>query len=439
MSTGVKSGITSSNDRRDAVRQLHRIVHDGAYRSLVDRNAPPRVVAMVSAVTRWRRYLTFLLHHFLKDNSRPLPLDLEQLLLLGIAEIVLLNEQPHIVVNELVNLARSMGFHAGMTNGILRSVVRAQETLPEPDTGEPVRDLAIRWSHPTWLVRRYVKRFGMDEATLLLQHNNEPPVFGIRVNSMHTSPDQFEAELRDRKIQADRSDFLEEYFRVKPVGSLIREGYLDRGVCSVHDESAGLVVALLDPQPGETVLDTCSAPGGKALAIACRMQGTGQLHAWDIHLNRLEKLKEFSHMQGLKNIHTEPVDLLQFGPEIQADRVLLDVPCSGTGVMCKRADMRWRRSREDLMEMMKLQKNLLDAAAHHVRSGGYLVYSTCSIEPEENEEQVSSFLSRQPAFVLEHAGDFLPAETVSPEGYMATLPHLHGMDGAFAARLRKRE
>lgn len=436
MNAAIQSTTRSPNDRRDAVQQLLRISQDGAYRNLIDRNARPRVVAFVSTVTRWRRYLLFLLHCFLENKSQPLPQPLEQLLLLGIAEIVLLDESPHAVVNETVNLARSMRLSTGLTNGVLRSVVRARTTLPEPSTGNPVCDLAIRWSHPTWLTRRYVKRFGMEEATRLLQRNNEAPVYSIRVNQMHMSAAQLLDELGAQGITVNPSPFLEDYLQITSLGSLIRKGYMSRGVCSVHDESAGLVVALLDPKPDEIILDTCAAPGGKTLAAACRMQGSGQLHAWDIHPNRLLKVDESAHVQGLENIHTRVVDLLD-PPEMHADRVLLDVPCTGTGVMNKRADLRWRRSETDLRDLIKLQQSLLDAAAPRVRSGGLLVYSTCSIEPEENELQVDSFLERHPNFTLEHAEDLLPAKVVTPMGYMATLPHRHGADGAFAARLRK--
>lgn len=418
------------------MQQLVRIMHDGAYRSLVDRNANSRVVAWVSTVTRWRRYLSFLLHSFLKDNSAPLPPAFEQLLYLGIAEVILLNEPPHAVVNETVHLARSMQFPTGLTNAVLRSVVRARTRLPEPSTGDPVRDLAIRWSHPTWLTRRYLKRFGRDEAVHLMQRNNEPPKYSIRVNRMRMNPAQFLNEIKDQTGTARSSDVLEDYLWVKSLGPLIRAGYIDRGACAVQDVSAGLVVALLDPKPNEDILDTCAAPGGKALASACQMRGTGQVHAWDIHPNRLQKLEEAAQIQGLENVHTRVVDLLE-GSQMQADRVLLDVPCSGTGVMNKRADLRWRRTEADLLELEKLQHHLLDAAAHHVRVGGLLVYSTCSIEPEENEAQMDAFLKRFPMFTLEHAGKFLSSEVVTPTGYMRTLPHLHGMDGAFAARLRK--
>ncbi|MCY4205170.1 MAG: 16S rRNA (cytosine(967)-C(5))-methyltransferase RsmB [Bacteroidetes bacterium] len=432
----IQADFETSTDRSDAIQQLLRITYDGAYRSLVDRSASPRVVALVSTVTRWRRYLRFLLRSFLRNKLRPIPQALEQLLLLGIAEIVLLNAPPHAVVNEIVNLARSMRFSTTLTNGVLRSVVRAHARLPEPETGDSVRDLAIRWSHPTWLVRRYVKRFSVEEAAVLLQRNNDPPAYTVRINQIFMETVQFIEELEDHGFQANQSGLLEEYVHLKSLGPLIREGFIDRGLCSVHDESSGLVVALLDPQPGETILDACAAPGGKALAIACRMGGSGQLHAWDIHPNRLRKVEEMAKKQGLENVHTRAVNFLK-SSEIQSDRVLLDVPCSGTGVLNKRADLRWRRRETDLIELAKLQHDLLDAAVTHVRPGGQLVYSTCSIEPEENEMQVDSFLRRHSNFVIEHAGDFLPAATVTQGGYLATLPHRHQMDGAFAARLRR--
>ncbi len=434
--TRTKTIAKSSNDRRTAVEQLLRITHDGAYRSLIDRGTGPRVVALVSTVTRWRRYLSFLLHHFRRKNHQRLQPELEQLLLLGIAEIILLHAPPYAVVNETVNLARSMRLHTGLTNGVLRSVVRARDRLPEPDTGNSIRDLSIRWSHPTWLTRRYVQRFGRDEALRLLQCNNMPPTYSIRVCRTRANVQELLDELNSKGVALHASPSLEDYFTVDSLGPLIRQGYMDRGQCAVHDESAGLIVKLLNPKPGETILDACAAPGGKATAIACRMRGTGKLNAWDIHASRLQKLRDSARVQGLENIHTIETSLL-VGPDMQADRVLLDVPCSGTGVLSKRADLRWRRSEDDMVKLAELQDQLLDAAADRLRPGGLLVYSTCSIEPEENESRISAFLERRTNFTLENAGELLSPAFVNSTGYMVTLQHQHNMDGAFAARLRR--
>ena len=426
----------SSNDHIEAVNQLLRITQDGAYRNLIDHHCSPKVVALVSTVTRWRRYLLFLLHHFLKPPSKKLSTTLEQVILIALAELVLLDRPPHAVVNESVNLARSLRQNTALTNGILRAVACALNVLPVPETGNPIRDLAIQWSHPTWLTRRYVSRFGAQEAEQLLQHNNTTPQYSIRVNQLKTSSSQLIDQLTDRGISVTHSELLDDYLRVQSIGPVIREGYLDHGLCSVHDESAGLVVKLLDPQRGETLLDACAAPGGKALAAASKVQGSGQLHAWDRHPNRLRKVQELAHKQGVENIHFKVVNLLDSAP-FQADGVLLDVPCSGTGVINKRADLRWQRRESDLKDLCELQHGLLDASVNHVKAGGYLVYSTCSIEPEENEDQIDAFLERHPTFVVEHAGNFLPSAVLTSTGYMSTLPHHHHIDGAFAARLHK--
>ncbi|MCY4172069.1 MAG: 16S rRNA (cytosine(967)-C(5))-methyltransferase RsmB [Bacteroidetes bacterium] len=426
----------SPNDRIEAVNQLLRITRDKAYRNLIDHNSTPKVVALVSTVTRWKRYLLFLLHHFLNNQSKTLPAPLEQLLLIGLAELVLLDRPPHAVVNEIVNIARSLRLNTKLTNGLLRSVARSLNVLPEPETGNPIRDLAIRWSHPTWMTRRYINRFGINETKQLLQCNNTPPQYSIRVNQMKISASLLTERFRSQAISVMPSEFLEDYFRVQPIGPLIKEGYLDQGLCNIHDESAGLVVALLDPQQGEIILDTCAAPGGKAIATACRMQGSGQLHAWDKHPNRLKKVKQIANIQGLDNIHVKVLDLLE-SPPFQADRVLLDVPCSGTGVMTKRADLRWQRGESDLQDLITLQQNLLDACINHVKPGGCLVYSTCSIEPEENEDQIDAFLQRHSEFEIEHGENFLPLKVLTASGYLLTLPHHHGSDGAFGARLRK--
>jgi 16S rRNA (cytosine967-C5)-methyltransferase len=209
----------------------------------------------------------------------------------------------------------------------------------------------------------------------------------------------------------------------------------------VQDESAGLLVQLLDPQPGETILDGCAAPGGKTMAIAGRMGGDGTILAVDAKEERLNLVTEAAEAQGAADmVEAEAAELQAVAarPEPpQADRVLLDVPCSGLGVLAKRADLRWQRAPEDLDELTALQDDLLDAAARMVAPGGVLVYSTCTIEPEENEERVEAFLERHPDFELEPAPDALPADVVTDEGYLATLPHRHRTDGAFGARLRR--
>jgi 16S rRNA (cytosine967-C5)-methyltransferase len=201
------------------------------------------------------------------------------------------------------------------------------------------------------------------------------------------------------------------------------------------------VVRLLAPQPGDSVLDGCAAPGGKTMAIAGRMESEGTILAVDTNENRLGLVDEAAETHGVAEmVTTEAADLLAVADREdppRASRVLVDVPCSGLGVLAKRADLRWQREPSDIQELLALQDDLLDAAARLVEPGGLLVYSTCTIEPEENEQRIEAFLARHDDFELESAEGILPDEVVSDGGFLSTLPHRHRTDGAFAARLRR--
>jgi 16S rRNA (cytosine967-C5)-methyltransferase len=291
------------------------------------------------------------------------------------------------------------------------------------------------------MVRRWLERYGAEETRRLLEANNARPVYGVRVNTHHITPEAFHARLDEEGISWEASPYLDDFVRIRRLQPVIQAGLLADGSCMVQDEGAGLVVRLLDPQPDETVLDACAAPGGKALYAASRMQGRGRVLAYDVHPGRIRLVSQAAGTLGLTNVVAEAADLRDLAgqqPPPAADRVLLDVPCSGLGVLAKRADLRWQRTPEDMAELVALQDDLLDAAAALVRPGGVLVYSTCTIEPEENEDRVSAFLERHGAFVQRSAGGLVPEGLVTAEGFYAALPHLDGIDGAFAARLERR-
>jgi 16S rRNA (cytosine967-C5)-methyltransferase len=285
-----------------------------------------------------------------------------------------------------------------------------------------------------------MKRYGPEATHELLAWNNRRPVYGVRVNTLITSVEAFQQQLDDRDIPWAVSPYLDDFVRVQRLQPVVQAGWMDTGRCAVQDESAGLVVRLLDPQPGDTVVDACAAPGGKTLYAAIRMQGEGTIHAVDVNTARMGLVMDAAATHGVEGmVQPHAADLRAWAAADdtpRADRVLLDAPCSGLGVLAKRADLRWHRSPDDLQELTALQDELLDAAAHLVRPGGLLVYSTCTIEPEENQHRVEAFLTRNDRFALDPVGDRVPDSTVAGEGYMVTTPHQHGVDGAFAARLR---
>lgn len=437
--------VTTARGR--AVQQLDRIEQEGAYIGLArgDTDIDPReerqAMDYVAGVTRWRRRFDFILGQFYRGDFEGMESTLKQILRIGLYDLLILDTPPHAALNETVELAKQMvrPGAGGLVNGILRNVVRQRDTLPTPKTDDLAERLAILHSHPTWLVRRWLDRFGPDDTEALLVWNNTRPTYGVRVNTLKTSMADFRARLDALEVDWELAPYLDDFVRVQGLQRVIREGLLDEGLCAVQDESAGLVVRLLDPQPGEILVDACAAPGGKALYAAERMGNQGRVLAFDIHEGRLQMVREAAADQGIDIVETATADLrdlVRHTAPPQADRVLVDVPCSGLGVLAKRADLRWNRTPEEISDLTTLQDDLLDAAAHLVRPGGLLVYSTCTIDPEENQDRVTAFLTRHPDFQVEPATGLVPEECLSPEGYLVTLPHRHHMDGAFGVRLR---
>jgi 16S rRNA (cytosine967-C5)-methyltransferase len=281
------------------------------------------------------------------------------------------------------------------------------------------------------MVRRWLDRFGETATIDLLRWNNRAPESSLRIVG---DRDRVMEDITTRHVAVVPSAWLDDYVRVNRMQPILRSGLLETGDIAVQDESTGLVVRLLDPQPGETIVDACAAPGGKTRYIAERLGGDGIVHAVDVSSARLQLIPD------MPTVRRHAADLVAWSAAAEsADRVLLDVPCTGLGVMARRADLRWRRSPDDFRELTELQDRLLDAAAAVVRPGGVLVYATCTIEPEENGDRVNAFLERNgPDFELERANEWIDPRLVTPEGHYLALPFRHDMDGAFAARMRRR-
>ncbi|MDX1419275.1 MAG: 16S rRNA (cytosine(967)-C(5))-methyltransferase RsmB [Rubricoccaceae bacterium] len=438
--------MSADSPRAAAARRLLRVEEDGAHVArLGETDEAPRDARLVSefvaGTTRHRRSLDFVLDHYYRGDPSRLDPILRQVLRVGLFELLVRETPPHAAVSEAVEAARSL-LHPGaarLVNGLLRAVARANDrgALPAPSTGDPVEDLAVETSHPTWLVRRWLDRYGEDETRALLATNNAPPRYSLRVNLLKTTVAHLGERLTALGVGWRQSDVLDDFVVAERLQPVIRGGVLEEGVCAVQDEAAGLVVRVLDPQPGERVLDGAAAPGGKAVYTAQRMQDRGEVVAVDLHAARTALIGQAAEAHGLTIVQAVAADLRAYAPAAPFDRVLLDAPCTGLGVLAKRADLRWNRQPEDVGALVTLQDDLLDAAARHVRPGGLLVYSTCTLAPEENAERVAAFLDRHPGFRREPVAGLVPESMWTTEGDYAALPHLHGTDGAYAARLRR--
>ncbi len=399
-----------------------------------------QVKEYVSGITRWKRWLDFVLEAYYNGKYEALEPVIVNLLRLGAYELLFLSTPAHAAINETVELAKA-GVRpgaGGLINGILRSVDRNRDQLPSPRKKIRANELGVKYSHPNWLIYRWLKRYP-DDIEALLEWNNTRPQYTVRINTQKNDVAAFKAMLDREGVEWEPAEFLEDFIRVPKLQPFVRQGWLREGLCAVQDESSGLIVRLLDPQPGESIIDVCAAPGGKTMYAASLMKGEGKLLALDVQPERLKLLDQVKERYNAGWVYTKVADLRESGLAFQADKVLLDAPCSGLGVLSKRADLRWKRSLEATDRRRHHHQELMDAAAKLVKPGGLLIYSTCTIEPDENEGQIKAFLERHAEFSLETAEGIIPKKVVSRQGHLATLPQRHNMDGVFGSRLRKSE
>jgi 16S rRNA (cytosine967-C5)-methyltransferase len=395
---------------------------------------------LTHGVVRWKTRLDFIIEQFCKNKFAMQDPNIRNAMRVALYQILFLSKIPHAAaVNEAVEFVKKIRGQkaANLVNAVLRNIIRNLNKLPTPDhETDPVQYLSIMYSHPSWMVKRWVDRYGLYETEQLLSANNERPTIVVRANTLKTTADELVKLFEERNIRNTRSKYLENFIKVGHLSGIYNLDLFEKGYFSVQDESSGLVVKLLDPKPGENVIDLCSAPGGKTTFIGELMKNQGKIIAVDKYEHRLNLVKQSCERLGVENVEFIPKDALEVDVE-PADKVLVDAPCSGLGVIQKKPDIKWQRELSDIRNLAKTQIELLEKASKLVKNGGVIVYSTCTIEPEENIEVVKEFLSRHPEFKIDDARNYLPSDIVNGEGCMETYPHKHDMDGGFAVRLIK--
>ncbi len=406
----------------------------------LERRDRAEVREYVQNILRRRSYLDFLIDHFSNVKINEMKSSLKNILRLGIYDMIFMDSTPdYAAINESVEIAKySLGSRTGdLTNAILRNLQRDIDNLPKPNFEDRTKLVATTFSHPEWLVKRWSKRFGEREAFQLMQANNKRPVYYVRANNLRTKTENFKLRITKHGIDIEENDWLPGYIKVDSVAPFISKKWLDKGFCQIQDIAAGFAPHLLDPQPGESIYDLCAAPGTKSVVMADLMNGEGDILAVDISSDRLGKLAQSALTYHAENIRVRRADVTEVELD-KVDGVLLDAPCTGTGVLSKRADLRWRRDEEGLKNAVELQAKLLDSAAKMVKKGGRLVYSTCSLEEEENMEQVMNFLDRHDNFELQTVEGSIPEEVMVDGGFgYQTFPHKHNCDGHFGVMLKR--
>jgi len=443
--------------RRMAIHMLTRVEVEGAYANLLLQKNIPRltdsrdrqfVTLLVNGVLKHRLTLDYALRRHLSKPMSSLPHEVRAILRIGALQILYVDKvPPAVAINESVELAKEYPKFTGLVNVVLRRVMEKGWDIPWPDLKrEPVRYLSIRYSHPEWMIQRWLKRWGAEETEAFCKVNNEPAQTWIRTNTLKISRESLRDRLTNEGVTVELGDRVPESLKIQDFGALEQLESFQEGLFTVQDESSQLVAHVLDPKPGQSVLDACSAPGGKSTHLAQLMLNKGEILAFDIHDHKLELIEQLARKLGITIIQPQFGDARDLpGIRLESqDRVLVDVPCSGLGVLRRRADLRWQKEELDLQELPSLQFAILERAASCVKEGGALVYSTCTTEPEENFELVKKFRTSHPEFEPVDLMDELPftlGETrdiqQASKGMIQLLPHRHGMDGFFLAKFRR--
>ncbi|MBI5324135.1 MAG: 16S rRNA (cytosine(967)-C(5))-methyltransferase RsmB [Ignavibacteriae bacterium] len=438
---GIAVKILSRFERSDAY--LEKLLDNEIRNNNFNQMDKGLLTELVNGVIRWKWKLDWVLTGFYQGDYLKCLNIVKNSLRVGLYQILFLNKIPiHAAVNESVEIVKKIQGEktAGLVNAVLRNVARNIENVRFPGREEDLQYyFSVVYSHPRWMVKRWLERFGEQEAEALLSANNRRPFIPIRINTMKTTQESVLQFLNEKGISYFVSRFIPTSIILKSPRLDIRslEIFQD-GFITIQDTSAALAAKLANPQPGNKVLDLCAAPGGKSFLLAELMKNQGELIAIDKYFAKLRFIEEGAKRLGISIIKATAADAetVEFGEEF--DLVVADVPCSGLGTISKKPDIKWKREREDIQVLQEIQRKILLNAVHHVKPGGVILYSTCTTEPEENMDNIKWFLEIFPNFELEPAEKYLTPE-VCTDGFLQTFPHKHYIDGAFAARLKKKE
>lgn len=423
-------------------------------RSVCDSRDRGLAMELTYGVLRRQATLDWRLQPVLNKPLPRLPVLVQFILRLGAYQLLYLDRIPHsAAVNESVQLAkrfvRTLGRDwSGFVNAVLRTLLRSP-VLPWPDVEtEAARALAVRRSIPEWLSQRWIDRLGITGAEAACEVASAIPPVTLRVNELKTTRDALLAKLQATGLKARATD-------VSPFGIVLKDGGavpslpgFQDGAFYIEDEAAQLIPTLLDPQAGEVVLDACAAPGGKTTHLAALMRNHGTVYAVDRNAERLERLRDNCRRLGIEIVKPVVGDVrhprtwfdVVDTQDGRFDRILVDAPCSGLGVLRRHPEAKWRKDSQTFSRHQALQRQILDAVAPRLRAGGALVYSTCSTEPEENEDVIEQFCCSHAEFRRESVAPWLPPAArvyLNEQGALSTMGNRHSMDGFYAVRLIK--
>lgn len=436
------------NSREVALNIVNRVLNEGAYSNIVlskELNASDLsdkdkalVTELVYGTLRRKNTLDTIISNFVKDIS---VMDNEVLNILRIAiyQMHFLDKVPEFAAcNEAVELAKKLSVQESkLVNGILRSYTKNPDEIDI--NGGVVDKLAYQYSFEPWFIRMIYKQYGEEIGRKVLQGLNQTPKVTVRVNTSKVDFDEVYDKLEEMEYDVEEGYVCPEAVIIKGGRSIENNELFNDGLITVQDESAMIVAPVLDVEDGDTVLDLCAAPGGKTTHIAELLNGTGKVLAFDLHENKLSLIKENVERLGLNNVEVEVMDATKLNSKYisSSNRVLIDVPCSGIGIIRKKPEIKWNKTRKSLKDLVPTQRQIMENAWAYLKYGGTMVYSTCTLNKEENEENIEWFLDKHKDAKMEKV--FLGNKDnllYNKDGSLTILPNEY-MDGFYIAKIRK--
>ena len=443
------------NPREVAAEAMMEIMEEGAYnnmalRRLLRQNGamPPKDRALVTEIVngslRNLYYIDHVIHQFSKIKTEKMKPWVLAVLRTAIYQMYFMKTPDSAACNEAVKLIAERGLAPlkGFVNGVLRTAAREKDSIPLPKEGT-AEFLSIQYSHPLWVIKMWLAYFGYEETQKLCQANNCSPDVTIRTNTLKIEKSLLKKELEKSGAMVTEGRLAPFAFHLKKTADIGGLKTFKEGLFHVQDESSQLAVEILNPQKGEDILDLCAAPGGKSFTIAEKMENKGKLICGDIYEHKMDLISQAAVRLGITIIEPKQQDATVYKKEYDStfDRVLVDAPCSGLGLMGKKPDIRLKKNGDEIDYLVPIQRQILENGARYVKQGGILVYSTCTLCKKENEKNIEWFLKDHPDFIGEDITEFLPQELwqeTAKKGYITLLPHKSNTDGFFIAKLKRK-
>lgn len=425
--------------REIALKALYKIDKEQAYSNIVlndeikqNRNKiNDKDIGLISeivyGVTTWKLTIDEIIKKYSKIRLKKISPWILNILRMGTYQIIFLDKIPKsAAVNESVNLAKRYG-HASssnFTNAILRKIEK-EDYEKFFQIKDDVERISKTTSMPVWIIEELMKNNTIEEVEEICKNLNLRPEIIIRINKLKTTKEEIKRKLEDANIEYKEIPDMEDFLVLNKVKNIENLSLFKEGLFTVQDTSAGLTAIVLNPQENDNVLDACSAPGGKTTYIAELMHNKGKIEAWDIHEHRTKLVEKNAERLGIKIINTDVKNSTEYEEKYKEkfDKILLDVPCMGIGVIKRKPDIKWQRKKEDIEEISQLQRKILETCSKYLENGGYLVYSTCSILKEENEDIINDFIKNNSNFEIEKNGLFNIKPDKEKDGFFICKLH----------------